>query len=137
MVFILIMRPLSARRIVGNPPEGRHPEELSIELYIVLIREELLYCAIVGSISTIGLIYKCNIWFYTDYEVIIGKANVLNFLKGVERLSATNELNRGRQQCFSRSNQQVLLFNLDPLQADNDPISRCKGQPSCSSFQNE
>ena len=26
MVFILIMRSLSARRIVGNPPEGRHPK---------------------------------------------------------------------------------------------------------------
>ena len=40
-----------------------HPEVLFIEHYIVLIRGELLYCAIVGSISSIGVIYKCKVWF--------------------------------------------------------------------------
>ena len=95
---------------------------LFIELYIVLIRGELLYCAILGSISTIGLIYKCNIWFYTDYEVIIGKANVLNFLKRDERLSWNERIEQRQAAVILRSNEQVLLFNLDPLQADNDPI---------------
>ena len=115
MVFILIMRSLSARRIVGNPPEGRHPEELSIELYIVLIRGELLYCAIVGSISTIGLIYKCNIWFYTDYEVIIGKANVLYFLKGDERLSCNERIEKRQAAVILQVKSSILLFNLDPF----------------------
>ena len=66
MFIILIMRSYRQGELLERPPKDgflEHPEVLFIEIYIVLIRGELLYCAVVGSISSIGVIYKCKVWF--------------------------------------------------------------------------
>ena len=59
------MRSYRQGELLEIPPKDGffdHPKEVLIELCIVPTWREPLYCAFVGSISSIGVVYKCNIW---------------------------------------------------------------------------